>query len=609
MGAFFADVLAKLGLIVIVPLRALKLTFQTKRGRTIWSVVFILFLAIFTGLVNYPKYYNEGVAYINPKIESYNVSIPKFPEVPFKLGLDLVGGSQLLYNADTSKIPEIDRAAALEGVRDVVERRVNSFGVAEPVVQTDRSGDQWRVLVELAGVVDVEDAIKQIGETPLLEFKELDPAGPAEPELTDEQQAQLEADNAEALETTKDLIRRINNGEDFAELAREFSADPGSAQNGGDLGYIQRGLFVEEFDSAIFDDLAVGQMTQVPIETQFGYHIIEKLDERTTEEGIVEVQSRHILIPLKTASDIVPPDPNQGWINTELSGKHLESAQVTFGGAQSVTGGSITNNPQVTLNFNEEGARLFEEITARNIGKNVGIFLDESPISIPTVQQAISGGSAVITGNFTIEEAQLLAQRLNAGALPVPITLVSQQTVGATLGAESVRESLLASLVGFALVVLFMLLYYRLPGLIAVIALAVYASLVLAVFKLWPVTLTLAGITGFILSLGMAVDANILIFERLKEELRGGRPLGSAVEAGFKRAWTSIRDSNVSSLITVAILYWFGTSVVRGFALTLGIGILISMFSAITVSRQLLRLVVRESSAGSWWWGAKQKTN
>lgn len=598
--------LGKLGLVVILPLRALKHTFQTRRGKTVWAVLFITALTVFTGLLNYPKPYNDAVNYINPKIAASQIVLPQFPEVPFRLGLDLVGGSQLLYNADTSKIPDVDRAAALEGVRDVIERRVNAFGVAEPVVQTDNSGDQWRVLVELAGVVDVEEAIKQIGETPLLEFKELDPNGPSEPVLTPEQEKELADANIEAKNTANSLIKRIQSGEDFATLAKEFSDDPGSGEAGGDLGYVERGLFVPEFDKTIFDDLKVGQLTTTPVETQFGYHIIQKQDERTREDGVVEVQSRHILIATKSAADIVPPDPNAGWLNTELSGKFLESAQVTFAGAQ---GQAAINAPQVTLNFNEEGGRLFEEITSRNIGKSVGIFLDGQPISIPTVQQAISGGSAVISGSFSVEEAQLLAQRLNAGALPVPITLVSQQTVGATLGQSAIEASFMAALGGFALVVIFMLLYYRLPGLVSVIALLVYASLVLAVFKLWPVTLTLAGITGFVLSLGMAVDANILIFERLKEELRDGRPLGSAVESGFKRAWSSIRDSNVSSLITCGILYWFGTSVVRGFALTLAIGIIISMFSAIVVSRQLLRLVVREGAAGSWWWGVKKNAN
>ena len=244
---------------------------------------------------------------------------------------------------------------------------------------------------------------------------------------------------------------------------------------------------------------------------------------------------------------------------------------------------------------------MFEEITSRNVDKIVGIFLDKQPISLPRVQQAITGGQAVITGTFDVQEAKLLAQRLNAGALPVPINLVSQQTVGASLGEIAIQRSLRAGLYGFALVALFMILYYRLPGLIAIVALLMYVAFVLAIFKLWPVTLTLAGIAGFILSIGMAVDANILIFERLKEELRLGKSLPQAMQAGFERAWTSIRDSNVSSLITCVILSWFGTSMVKGFALTLAIGIVVSMFSAITVTRTFLRMIIRERHQGRLW--------
>lgn len=566
-----------------------------------------MIIAILSGLINYPVYYNQGVDKFNAQFSSkIGRNIPHFPDVPFQLGLDLVGGTQLLYDADTSKIPDSERAAALEGVRDVIERRVNSFGVAEPLVQTDRSGDQWRVLVELAGVVNVEDAIAQIGETPLLEFKEINGDGAVQPALSTEQQAQLKTANDAALVKANDIIKRLNAGADFATLAKESSDDPGSAATGGDLGFVKRGAFVEPFDKAIFDDLKVGELVKTPVQTDFGYHIIQKQEEKKAEDGAIEVKSRHILVKTLSASDIVPPDPNAGWMNTQLSGKHLESAQVTFTGSG---GQGVANIPQVTLNFNDEGAILFEQITGRNVGKTVGIFLDNQAISLPTVQQAIVGGSAVITGSFTVDEAQLLAQRLNAGALPVPISLVSQQTVGATLGEKAIRDSLLAALAGFLLVVLFMLLYYRLPGLVAVIALTIYAAFVLAIFKLWPITLTLAGITGFMLSIGMAVDANILIFERIKEELRDGRMLGSAVEAGFKRAWMSIRDSNFSSLITCLILYWFGTSVVRGFALTLSIGIVISMFTAITVSRQLLRLIVKDNQAGNWWWGVKRNSN
>jgi len=243
------------------------------------------------------------------------------------------------------------------------------------------------------------------------------------------------------------------------------------------------------------------------------------------------------------------------------------------------------------LEFDNEGKDLFAEITERNLNKIVGIYLDGSPISLPRVNDKITDGRAIISGSFELEEAKLLAQRLNAGALPVPITLVTQQNIGASLGKVSVQKSLFAGIIGLVLVVLFMIIYYRLPGVIAIIALGIYTLIALAVFKLIPVTLTLAGVGGFILSIGMAVDANILIFERSREELREGKSLSTAVEEGFNRAWLSIRDSNISSLITCVILAWFGTSIVKGFAITLGIGVLLSMFSAITVTRTFMRLI------------------
>jgi len=238
----------------------------------------------------------------------------------------------------------------------------------------------------------------------------------------------------------------------------------------------------------------------------------------------------------------------------------------------------------------------------------LAIFLDGQPISIPRVNEPILSGQAVISGSFTLQDAKLLAQRLNAGALPVPIELISQTTVGATLGNDSVQKSLVAGFWGLILVAIFMILYYRLPGLLAVKALLIYTVIILALFKLIPVTLTLAGIAGFILSIGMAVDANVLIFERLKEELRAGRDLTTAVEQGFRRAWSSIRDSNISSLITCAILFWFGSSIIKGFALTLAIGTLVSMFSAITITRQVLRLIAKwKISHGDWLYGVKIK--
>jgi protein-export membrane protein SecD len=285
---------------------------------------------------------------------------------------------------------------------------------------------------------------------------------------------------------------------------------------------------------------------------------------------------------------------------TELTGKYLKGSALEFD--------STTNQAQVGLEFTDEGAKLFEEITGRNIGKKLAIYLDGSAISVPTVDEAISGGKAQISGTFTQAEAKQLVQRLNAGALPVPIKLISQQTVGSSLGEASLKQSLFAGAIGVLAVVLFMLFWYRLPGLVAVIALMIYTALVLTIFKLIPVTLTLAGIAGFVLSVGMAVDANILIFERTKEELRWGKSLGGAIDEGFRRAWTSIRDSNSSSLITCAVLFWLGTSIIKGFALTLAIGILVSMFSAIFVTRSFLRLVINEKMEKHlWWFGVKRK--
>lgn len=377
---------------------------------------------------------------------------------PFRLGLDLQGGTHLVYEGDLKDIASSDRGDAMRSVREVIERRVNAFGVAEPVVQV--SGEN-RLIVELPGVKDVDEAIKQIGLTPFLDFREENP----------------------------------------------------------------------------------------------DYQLPE-------EPGLL--------------------DFNKQYIQTGLSGKHLKRSDIVFD--------PNTNKPQITLEFDDEGKKLFAEITGRNVGRTVAIFLDGVPISAPVVQQEITAGQAVITGNFTIDQAKQLAQRLNAGALPVPIKLLQQQNIGPALGKISLKESVIAGLIGFIIVTLFMIIYYGLPGFMAVLALSVYALLSLSIFKLIPVTLTLAGIAGFILSVGMAVDANILVFERTKEELRSGHSAERSLEEGFKRAWTSIRDSNVSSLITVFFLGYFGTSFIRGFAVTLGIGILVSMFTALIVTRTFMRL-------------------
>lgn len=424
-------------------------------------ISFILLLAVVAAVFDHPKYFNSGADYINIKFQSLKVSkfkfiskfqIPHFKENPFRLGLDLLGGAHLTYQADLDSISESGRTEAISGIRDVIERRVNLFGVAEPVVQV--SGKN-RLIVELAGIKDVNQAIKLIGETPYL---------------------------------------------DFRELKGEYN------------------------DKTTFGDFSI----------------------------------------------------------TQLNGKFLQKSNLGFD--------QTTGKPIIELSFNDEGAKIFEELTGRNINKPLGIFLDGAPLSLPIVQNKISGGKAVINGKFTVQEAKNLVQRLNAGALPVPIKLISQKTVEASLGQESLKSSLVSGLYAFLFVGLFMIVWYRLPGIVAILALLVYTAFVLALFKLIPVTLTLSGIAGFILSVGMAVDANILIFARMREEFRSGKSFDSAVKEGPLRAWPSIRDSNISTLLTCLVLYLFTTSVVKGFALTLVVGVIISMFTAIYVSRLLLGL-------------------
>ncbi len=712
----------------------------SSRGR-LWRIfILIVVFAAVGALVDAGAYYNKGANWIASKT-SDTINLPRTRELPFRLGLDLLGGAHLVYEADVSSIAAKDRNNAVEGARDVIERRVNVFGVAEPLVQVNKTvGGDYRLIVELAGIKDVEEAIKMIGETPLLEFKEKSAEGN---QLTAEQQKKMDDFNKAAEVKAEEVLGKVLSGGDFAALAREYSEDentkdkggsfgwitenenpeviflakslkpgqvtedlvkgsqgyeivklldkrikkdpfgngdeveikashllicfegsqlcenglskeeayekikslkdkataanffdlvkenstePGAENSAGDLGWFSRGMMVEAFEDAVFSQ-KVGMISDI-VETEFGYHLIYKQDERKLEEYEVS----HILIKTMSAEDILGPDKE--WKNTELTGKYLKRASVEFN--------PNDNSPEVALEFDSQGADLFEKITGRNVGQPVAIFLDGYPISIPTVNEKITGGKAVITGNFNIKEAKTLAQRLNAGALPVPITLISQQTVGASLGQKSISNSLKAGIIGVILVALFMILYYRLPGLLAVLSLLVYGISVLAMFKAIPiwlslalvvvisglmiltfselkilnagiailviligillfsfaynsVTLTLAGLAGFILSIGMAVDANVLIFERVREELRNGKPLSMAIEEGFRRAWPSIRDGNITTIFICLVLMSFGTGSVQGFGTTLFIGITISMFSAIVITRNFLLL-----AGGQW---------
>lgn len=432
----------------------------------------IALLTIVSVIIDLPKSahlkFSLGPVKVDRTINSPDLNINLGPlkiakEIKTHFGLDLSGGTHLVLEADMKKIAQSDRPTALSSATEVIERRINLYGLTEPIVQSSKVGDSYRILVELPGIQDVNQAIDLVGKTAQLTFFE-------------------EATNAASI---------------------------------------------------------------------------------ATQSAFVNVWT----------------------VPTKLSGKNLQKSQVTFN--------QNTGRPEVALEFDPEGSKLFEDITRKNVGKTVAIFLDNQIVSAPRVNEPITGGRAVISGNFNIDEAKKLSIELNAGALPVPIKVIEQRNIGATLGNETINRSMQAGVIGISIVIVFMIVNYGKLGVAADLALLLYSLVVLALFKLIPITLTLAGIAGFILSIGMAVDANILIFERMKEELRWGRDRKVALELGFDRAFPSIRDSNLSSLITCMILYWFGTGVVRGFAITLAIGIIVSLFSAITVTRTIVRFISR----------------
>lgn len=459
----------------------------------LWAIVIITVLAI---TINIPKtislsipsfkipFTNQTISYhkefpgFNPDFFVGPVHIQR--DLSLRKGLDLDGGASITLRADMTGIAEAERANALESAKIIVERRINFFGVSEPVIQTATVNKDYRIIVELSGVSDVSSAIGLIGRTAQLTFWE-------------------------------------------------------------------EGKVASNAASAVASESAVATASGLPL-------------------GMTQILGNN---PVKT----------------NLTGKDLQQANVTFDPQNS--------QPQVQLVFTSEGIRKFADITTRNVGKPVVIVLDNEIISFPRVNQAITSGDAVISGGFTTEQAKALSIQLKAGSLPIPLSVIEQRIVGPTLGAESLQKSLFAGVLGFLVIVVFMSLLYGELGVIASIALVLYALYTLAIFRLIPITLSLAGIAGFILSIGMAVDANILIFERMKEEMRRGKTKAQAIELGFSRAWTSIRDSNISTIITSVILFQFGTGIIRGFALTLAIGVLVSMFSAIVVTRTLLRLIYK----------------
>lgn len=534
--------------------------------------IFILFAAVIAALIANPR--PTGLSWwdnLNSKLK-------------FNLGPDLQGGVVLTYQADMKDIAQGQEADALTGVIDVIERRVNAYGVAESRVESAKSGDNYRINVELPGIKDIEQAKKMLKETPFLEFKEED----APAELTPEQLASIDKLNQEQETKAKEVLAKALAGEDFGQLAKDNSDDTSNKDKGGDLGFFKKGMMVPEFEQAAFSDaLQDGQVYPALVKTQFGYHLIKKIEQRG-EGDQLEIHAAHILLAM-TDQESAKQMMGQNYKPTGLTGKELKQAQLVLN--------QQTYRPEVSLEFNDQGRELFKEITERNVGKTVAIYLDGQIISAPVVQDVIRDGRAVINGKFTQKEAKELAGRLNEGALPVPISLVSQQSVGPSLGKVSLEKSLKAGLLGLSIVAIFMVIYYRLAGLIAVVALVMYTLFMVAIFKLSSVTpisifLTLSGIAGFVLSIGMAVDANILIFERMKEELKAGRSLPSAMDEGFKRAWPSIRDGNYSTILTCIVLMMFGIGFIKGFALILILGVLFSMFTAIVVTRVLMKVIL-----------------
>lgn len=430
-------------------------------------------------------------------------AIVTLTKLPLQLGLDLRGGSQLTIQLQTTpEVPEIT-PEKLEGVRSVVDKRVNGLGVSEAVVQSVGSD---RILVQLPGISDPESAERVLGGTAQLDFR-------------------TETNNLE--------------------VQAEYQVKQ------------------QELAQALFE-----------------LQNLEEKEKQTKEAKINALEQE-----MATLSEKL-------YEKTELNGEKLKTARYQPTNTQS-------QNWEVVLEFNDEGGKLFAELTKEiaGTGRRLGIFLDGQLISSPTVSAeyaatGIMGGTASISGNFTLEQSQELALQLEGGALPVPVKIVENRTVGATLGQDSIRRSIIAGLSGLALVLVFMVVYYRLPGFIADLALIIYTLLSLACFSLAGVTLTLPGIAGFVLSIGMAVDANVLIFERTREELRAGKTLYRSVESGFHRAFSSILDGNVTTLIACAALFWLGSGLVKGFALTLAIGVLLSMFTALTCSRTFLLITV-----------------
>ena len=480
------------------------------------------------------------------------INSERFGRQGMRLGLDLVGGVHLVYRIDfPADATNDEKAAAVERALTTIEQRIDRYGVAEPIIQAQ---ENERILVQLPGFADIEEAKALVEKTGFLEFREAE-------------------SNIEG-----NLVYLT----DYLDGTYTDFANPAVA------------------GSRIFTIGAGGETLAVMQKDADGKLVFEDLDGKPQDAGELTIQAEQVMVLFPGDQTLISWIPSRGVGGTPLTGALLAEALPDVR-----TGTGI--EPQVAIEWGPEGTLIFDEVASRIYSSGpygspqraLGIFLDSELISSPQILETQYDGNATITGSFTVEEVISLASLLQSGALPMPLEKppLYEEKISATLGANFVEMSLLAGLIGILLVMLFMILYYRLPGFLASLALLFYGAVVLAIFKLVPVTLTLAGIGGFVLSIGMAVDANVLIFERMREELRTGRTVGAAIEAGFNRAWTAIRDSNITTFIVCGILYWLGSSIVAsapvmGFALTLFIGVAVSMFTAIVITRTLLRVTL-----------------
>ncbi len=719
-----------------------------RNNRFLQSVIIIV-VALLLGFYNMPGETQKTIFPFLPQ---------EFYAQKINLGLDLQGGSQLDYKVDLSKVPEKDHSSIVEGIINVIQKRVNGLGVAEPNIYASQFGDESHIIVELAGIKDLDKAKETVGKTIQLEFKERrdapDPAYAAkvkeqaekalqsvkgqdfkifgeaeaqsnpgkvtytessewqfqdqltgdlgtetfklqagqvsdklietsneytldkdgqivqssglsivkvlERQTADKQinepkkvktahilisykdasgaPATVTRNQEEALKRAQEVLAKITENKpdnSFEKLAKEYSDDASNKDKGGvidDYIYDKAG-YVQEYKDASLAMTKAGEISAIT-KSPFGFHIIKALEIKDPVNKTEKQDQVKIARIFYNSTDDM-------WQATDLNGQYFQRADIDF---------DQLFQPHVVITFNPEGAKMFEEITGRNVNKPLAIFVGGNLISAPNVNEKIAGGNAIISGRFTVKQAEELARDLNTGAIPAPIVLVGQNNIGASLGQDALNKSLQAGIIGLLLIALFMIILYHWAGLLATVALCFYTvtllfliksalplyvslgisiivfgylvyrvlnskesgpekliALILSCFVLFflsfllstAVVLTLAGIAGVVLSIGMAVDANILIFERVKEELRDGRPIESAVTVGFDRAWSSIKDSNFSSLITCAILFYFGSSIIQGFAFNLAAGILISMFSAISITRVLLGGVLNTKLAHS----------